>query len=234
MGFFMTIIRSPRKERNFTILSNEVCLDSRLSMRALGLLVRLLSRPDNWNTNSESLAREFGVGRDQVRNVLSELRDFGYMKLVKSQNASGQWITTWHVFDEPTEDTVDFKPEPENQGAGKPQSGESGPNTRTDLTRTDNKVIASQKPVNKATRLKEDFEFPIEWKQWANAERPDIDVDLELASFKDYWIAKSGADAAKTNWFATWRNWVRRAKTNFSKQKSNDDMQKLMRIMGRA
>ena len=29
-------------------------------------------------------------------------------------------------------------------------------------------------------------------------------------TFKDYWINKSGSTAVKTDWFATWRNWVRR------------------------
>ncbi|QXP89479.1 hypothetical protein [Methylococcus capsulatus] len=28
--------------------------------------------------------------------------------------------------------------------------------------------------------------------------------------FRDYWVAKSGADARKADWGATWRNWVRR------------------------
>jgi len=28
--------------------------------------------------------------------------------------------------------------------------------------------------------------------------------------FRDYWLAKSGADACKADWEATWRNWVRR------------------------
>ena len=126
-------------------------------MKALGLLVRLLSRPDNWNTNSESLAREFGVGRDQVRNVLSELRDYGYMQLVKSQDEHGLWSTTWYVFDEPNDCPVSIQPTPENQDAGKPYSGESGANTRTDLTRTDNKRSVSSKPVDQSNPLFDKF-----------------------------------------------------------------------------
>ena len=37
-----------------------------------------------------------------------------------------------------------------------------------------------------------------------------VAVDREAASFRDYWHAKPGADGRKTNWSATWRNWVRR------------------------
>lgn len=30
------------------------------------------------------------------------------------------------------------------------------------------------------------------------------------ATFRDYWIAKPGQSGVKTDWEATWRNWVRR------------------------
>lgn len=157
MGLLMTIVRSPRKDRNFTVLSNEVCRDSRLSMRGLGLLVRLLSRPDNWRTNSDSLAREFDVGRDQIRNVLNELQEFGYMQLVKSQNKLGHWESTWYVYD----DADHYQPEPENQGLGLPDSGTSGPLTRTDLTRTDNKQSVIQHLV-----VQQKDNFDLFWKAY--------------------------------------------------------------------
>ena len=37
-----------------------------------------------------------------------------------------------------------------------------------------------------------------------------VAVEREAASFRDYWTSKPGADGRKTNWSATWRNWVRR------------------------
>ena len=36
------------------------------------------------------------------------------------------------------------------------------------------------------------------------------EIDNEAAKFRDYWIAKSGKDATKLDWSATWRNWIRR------------------------
>lgn len=146
----MTIVRAPRMQRDFTILSNSVCLDARLSMRALGLLVRLLSRPDNWRTNSELLAREFDCGRDQMRAVLHELVECGYMALSKFQDERGRWASVWRVYDEPqaTTDAVPAgsnearnegatAPAPENPYVGAPAPenpylGSSGPITRTD------------------------------------------------------------------------------------------------------
>ncbi|RDL51213.1 hypothetical protein BLJAPNOD_02345 [Ensifer sp. M14] len=39
----------------------------------------------------------------------------------------------------------------------------------------------------------------------------EAEVELELEKFRDYWTAKSGRDAAKLDWLATWRNWMRNA-----------------------
>lgn len=53
-------------------------------------------------------------------------------------------------------------------------------------------------------------ELPDDWRQWATGKRPDLDVQDVWERFHDYWVAKTGADANKADWQATWRNWVRR------------------------
>lgn len=40
---------------------------------------------------------------------------------------------------------------------------------------------------------------------------PNGKAQAELDKFRDYWTAKTGSDAVKADWQATWRNWVRRA-----------------------
>jgi len=85
------------------------------------------------------------------------------------------------------------------------------------------KATINQEPktsVVKASRLPTDFEMPVDWKQWAKSERPDLDVEMESESFKDYWSSKGGKEACKTDWYATWRNWVRRANAPKSGQKT--------------
>lgn len=39
----------------------------------------------------------------------------------------------------------------------------------------------------------------------------------ELEKFRDYWAALPGQKGVKTDWPATWRNWVRRASENVPK-----------------
>lgn len=62
----------------------------------------------------------------------------------------------------------------------------------------------------KATRLPENWTLPRAWGQWAVSEGySEAVIRLEAEKFRDHWISKSGKDAAKLDWFATWRNWIR-------------------------
>jgi hypothetical protein len=62
----------------------------------------------------------------------------------------------------------------------------------------------------KATRLPENWSLPRAWGQWAVSEGySEAVIRIEAEKFRDHWISKSGKDAAKLDWFATWRNWIR-------------------------
>ena len=79
-------------------------------------------------------------------------------------------------------------------------------------------TVSSRKAAKRGTRLDEGLELPDEWRHWAIEHRPDLDPDKVFERFRDYWIAKSGQDATKLDWAATWRNWVRNQEA--SKQNS--------------
>ena len=100
------IIRGPRPEGHFTILRNVVLRDERLSFRARGILACVLSRPDDWRTTSETLAKQSGgrEGRDAIRTALKELEKAGYLRRYKvNDKVTGQITTVTYIFDEPTE-----------------------------------------------------------------------------------------------------------------------------------
>lgn len=67
-------------------------------------------------------------------------------------------------------------------------------------------------PQKRGSRLPADWTLPDDWRTWAQVERPDVDAGKESEKFRDYWHAKAGKDAAKVDWSATWRNWVRNAR----------------------
>ena len=65
--------------------------------------------------------------------------------------------------------------------------------------------------IGRATRLQDNWTLPEEWRLWAVENwQSDSDLIAQTADqFKDYWIAASGRNASKRDWFATWRNWCR-------------------------
>lgn len=70
-------------------------------------------------------------------------------------------------------------------------------------------VNAPSEKSPRGTALPKDWSLPDDWKTWAVTARPDIDVEMAADSFRDFWIAKPGKEGRKTDWKATWRNWVR-------------------------
>jgi len=61
----------------------------------------------------------------------------------------------------------------------------------------------------RGTRLPDDWEISQECVDYALDRGMTRDrVAIEAEKFRNYWTSKSGADATKVDWFATWRNWV--------------------------
>lgn len=63
---------------------------------------------------------------------------------------------------------------------------------------------------SRGSRLPRDWVLPTEWYDWAQVERPDLDVSAVATDFRDYWVGVAGAKGRKADWEATWRGWVRR------------------------
>src|SRR5262245_26297975 len=104
----MTIVREARRER-YTTIANRGIEDARLSFRARGVLVYLLSKPDDWRTTSTQLAAATTEGRDAIRAALRELETAGYLERTKRRTAGGQWCTETVVHESPGH-TGDGKP----------------------------------------------------------------------------------------------------------------------------
>lgn len=100
-GGNMKIIRAQPTNANFTVISNAVTRDPRLSYRARGILIRLLGNVDGFSMDSEDLASEALEGRTAVQTALRELRKFGYLVTKKRQDERGRWITETIVSDLP-------------------------------------------------------------------------------------------------------------------------------------
>lgn len=87
------IRRGDNPEERFTIVSNAVLRDSRISFRARGILTYLLSHKDGWHVTSASIAEAGAEGREAVRSAMRELQSAGYLEIQKHQDDRGRWRT---------------------------------------------------------------------------------------------------------------------------------------------
>jgi hypothetical protein len=94
------------------------------------------------------------------------------------------------------------------QGAG---SREKGAGKREGEPPT---AAAREGAPRRGTRLPDDFAVTAEMVAWARENHPAVNGGYETKKFRDYWQSRSGKDATKTDWVATWRNWIRKADEN--------------------
>ncbi|KQQ22560.1 hypothetical protein ASF48_05085 [Rathayibacter sp. Leaf299] len=76
---------------------------------------------------------------------------------------------------------------------------------RSSLTRRD-----VSKAPSKGSRMTSDWSPSTEDLDFLLTDGPSLDVTVEVASFRDYWLAVPGQKGIKLDWSATWRNHVRR------------------------
>lgn len=95
----------------------------------------------------------------------------------------------------------------------------------------------ASKAKKKGTRLDDNWQLPKPWGEWAIEEGfSEFQIRRQAETFKDYWIAQPGQKGVKRDWFATWRNWMRKvqpnASTGFQQQPQETLAQRVLREQG--
>lgn len=86
---------------NYTIIPNSV-LDGSLSHKAIGVLVYLLSRPENWKFNMNEIKSHFNIGIDAVRSALKELESENILIRYRERKDGGKFGNMVYIlFPEP-------------------------------------------------------------------------------------------------------------------------------------
>lgn len=110
----MTRISKLKKE-NFTVISNKVLRDDRLSWKARGIFAYIYAQKDNWEFYETEVMKHATDGRDSLRKGLGELEEFGYLKRTRKRDDHGKvGASEWVISDEPML---------ENQTQVKPKTG---------------------------------------------------------------------------------------------------------------
>ncbi len=190
---------------------------------------------------------EIGVSENKVRAALDVMKSLNMITIKSMAKFSIISIVKWSEYQ--NESPANNQETASNAPAlnQHPATYKNDKNVKNDKKLKDIAPQAAQPATPakkiKGTRLPDDWRPTQEHVDAAMALNPDYTREWFRATahkFRDYWIAKSGKDATKTDWLATWRNWIRndleynRGKNHAAaaKQLDNDSTDWVDRVFG--
>ena len=110
------IIRKAKNRDNpYSIIANSAIWDWALSWKATGLLVYLLSMPDNWQANIVDLTNRKQDGRDSTATALKQLVSLGYIEKRRYRDTKGRFLRyEYVVHEQPYRTETDVRHDPDN------------------------------------------------------------------------------------------------------------------------
>ncbi len=101
------------KTRDYTVMANHHLRNTKLSLKAKGLLSLMLSLPEDWDYTTKGLAKICKDGVDSICSTVNELEEHGYVIRERIRNAKGQLTDIQY--------TILEQPKPPHPGQGKPK-----------------------------------------------------------------------------------------------------------------
>ena len=90
------------KNRSYTVMANYHLRDKNLSLKAVGLLSKMLSFNDGWQFSTKGLSAICKEGPDAVLAALRELEDHGYLVRHRQRDAKGRMSNTvFEIYEQP-------------------------------------------------------------------------------------------------------------------------------------
>jgi DnaD/phage-associated family protein len=91
------------KNKNYTCMSNYHLKDQELSLKAIGLLSKILSLPDDWDYSLNGLVAICKEDIRAVKSALKELQEKGYIKVTKTppQQGYNRFTYTYDIYEQP-------------------------------------------------------------------------------------------------------------------------------------
>lgn len=179
----MAIIRQKR-EKNYSVVNNQILEDTRMSFKARGLLIYMLSKPDNWQFYSEELVKHSDRdGISSIKTALNELEVCGYLKRVQKRAEKGKFGgQDWILNDNPNPDD---SPQAGFPPADKPSTEKPLAENQQLLSTNGTKYLKNQVLKSSSSPAEKSDEKP------AEVPEPE-DQKQELKSPWDLWQANWG------------------------------------------
>ena len=148
------------KNRGYTVMANYHLRDKTLSLKAVGLLSKMLSFNDGWQFSTKGLSAICKEGPDAVLAALRELEDAGYLVRHQSRDEKGRMSSmVFEIYEKPqmglpdTEKPHTEKPDTDNPFTGKPctenpaqlnTNPQRTKKSKTDISRTHQSIYPAE------------------------------------------------------------------------------------------
>ena len=144
------------KNRSYTVMANFHLRDKRLSLKAVGLLSKMLSFNDGWKFSTRGLSAICKEGPDAILSALRELENNGYLVRHRKRDAKGRISSmVFEIYEEPqtvlpdTENPHMENPDVDNPDMDNPHTDNSAQiNTNQVITQERNNSLSNYQSIN--------------------------------------------------------------------------------------
>ena len=145
----MATFRVFKESGNFVTVNKEFIHNDNLSWKAKGILLYLLSRPDDWQVYETELQKHAADGKDSLKSGIKELEEIGYIKRDRKRDDKGHFREyDYQVFEYPTQSGLSNvgKSNVGKSDVGKPATTNNN-STNNDCTNNDGTILSGNPTV---------------------------------------------------------------------------------------
>ena len=221
------------KKENFTSIHNKLINDSRISLKAKGIMLYMLSKPENWKYNPKEIAKNSKDGLDSVYSGIKELIGAGYISRARHSDGTVDYF----VFEDVEEnDIVDFSKK-ENPNRENPNRENPDVYKRKNTTKERNIVNTELKKetsksdiddfINSQDKSEEYKELLFEFLKYRKKIRDTVKttgpIKLLLKHFKTEADLREALEYMDLyNWKTAEPNWIEKKKNGNNNKNNND------------
>lgn len=99
-------IKRAQSDSGYSIIDNHGIKNKNLSAKAKGVLVYMLSLPDDWIFYEKELEQHFTDGKSSIRSALKELEEQKYLVRTKKREQGKFSGYDWVIYDKPCHDNI--------------------------------------------------------------------------------------------------------------------------------
>ena len=185
----MAVVRV-NKTSDFTVMSNTHFKEREMSLKAKGLLSLMLSLPDEWDYSVRGLVTLSKDGKASVMNALSELEDFGYLKITRARDETGKFAGfDYDVFEAPYSEKRDTEKRDTENPYTEKRDTENQPQLNTNTLNTNEsntECIKDEEEKAAPDYTDQDVLLPIKGLMLSDNQIDDLLDKMGLDAFDEY------------------------------------------------